>query len=206
MDELKQFYDSIQYLKNHELNIDKEETNKIEEKIIQGEIIPALSKAIEPIVYQMKSEFIFVIHYDPEKPISITMTRKGDLITRDEEKHITETKHIEPNEKIEFSDTQKSDSSNIIVIFPDGIKISNKNASQTFCEVIEKIGPEKVAKLGIKKRDFLVSKQKSEKYEKQQHEIADGWLVLTVSDNTEKKRYIEEISKQLNLNLKVIKN
>lgn len=202
MDKLKQLYDSIQNLKNLELYIDKEETNRIEEKIIQGEIIPALSKAIEPIVYQMNSEFIFVIHYNPEKPISITMTRNGDLITHDEEKDITETKHIEPNEKIEFSDTQKSDSSNIIVIFPDGKEISNKKSAKTFWEVIEKVGPERVEKLGIKNRHEIVSKQKCEKYK--QHEIADGWLVLTASSKKEYIRHINDISKQLDLNLKVI--
>ena len=93
----------------------------------------------------------------------------------------------------------------IRVLFPDGREIAHNNSTKTLCEVIEIVGPEKVAYIGIKNRYELVSKQKHTNYYGIQHEIKDGWLVYTHSSNDEKIAQIEKISFSFNLGLIVEK-
>lgn len=89
----------------------------------------------------------------------------------------------------------------LCVSFPDGTIICHRKSAITIAEAIDKIGPEKVAELGMQvSSQPLVSKTK---YDRQQNEISDGWLVTTHSSTTMKKREIEYISSVLNLKLNV---
>jgi len=90
------------------------------------------------------------------------------------------------------------------VTFPDGTIICQPKSADTMADVIDKIGPEKVAELGMRMSGRpLVSKEKHEMYERGQHEISNGWFVTTHSSTTEKVRRLKQISAVLGLNLKV---
>lgn len=80
-------------------------------------------------------------------------------VTRIEQEIIRE----ENGEKLQTG--QRSHTSKLKVIFPDGEIIECKKAAETLCKTIEKIGPARVASLGIRNRRHpLVSKEKSETY------------------------------------------
>jgi hypothetical protein len=90
------------------------------------------------------------------------------------------------------------------VSFPDGTIICQPKSADTMEDVIDRIGPEKVAELGIRMSGRpLVSKERYDTYERGQHEISNGWFVTTHSSTTEKVRRLKQISAALGLNLKV---
>lgn len=205
MTKLEQLYNSIQNLKELGVKLpDKliEETNRVEEDIIQKEVIPALSKAIDPIINQIQRELLLVVEYVPDEPLQVKMTRKRSFKFQEEEKLETKRKEFKKEKSYTLTPHTKSKWTNLLVIFPDGSEITNRFAYQTLCDTIEKVGAEKVAKLNIRQSGIdLVSKTEDDFY--QQHKIKNDWLVLTHSSTKGKKSHIEEISKRLNLNLKV---
>ena len=92
----------------------------------------------------------------------------------------------------------KSVPTHLRVLFPDGTVICHPKSAITFSDAIDKIGPQKVAQLGIGGSQPLVSK---EKHERRQHSISDGWLVTTHSSTAEKIRQLKRISDALDLGL-----
>lgn len=208
MTKLEQLYNSIQNLKELGVQLpDKliEETNRVEEEIIQKEVIPALSEAIDPIINQIQRELILVVEYIPDEPLQVKMTRKRSFrFQKEEEKLETKRKEFKKEQSYTLTPHTKSKWTNLNVTFPDGTEISNRFAYQTLCDVIEKVGADKVASLGIRQSGTdLVSRKEDDFY--QQHKIKGGWLVLTHSSTELKKNHLEEIARRLNLNLKVIK-
>ena len=86
--------------------------------------------------------------------------------------------------------------------FPDGTIIENSYAYETFIDTILKIGGEKVSELNMKWVGFpLVSKEKNDFYN--QHEIENGWWIVTHSSTNQKRLQLEEMSKRLKLNLDI---
>jgi hypothetical protein len=206
MTKLEQLYNSIQNLKELGVQLpDKliEETNRVEAEIIQHEVIPALSDAIDPIINQIQRELILVVEYIPDEPLQVKMTRKRSFKFQEEEEKLeTIKKSFKKEQSYTLTPHHKSKKSILNVIFPDGTQISNAYAYQTLCDVIEKIGADKVEKLGIiVNGENLVSRNEDDFY--QQHKIRGGWLVATHSSTASKKKQLEEISSNLNLNLKV---
>ncbi len=208
MTRLEKLYESIQNLKELGMRLSEElieETNRVEEEIIQNEVIPAMSDAIEPIITQIQRGLILIVEYIPDEPLQVKMTRKRSFkLQEDPEVIISKPKEFKKERGYTMAAHSKSPRTNLIVTFPNGSQISNQFASQTLCEVIERIGGEKVASLGLKLMGTdLVSKKTDEFY--QQHQINGGYLVLTHSSTETKKNLIEEISRRLKLNLKVEK-
>lgn len=106
-------------------------------------------------------------------------------------------------EKIQKLAITRQPNSHMIVKFPDGSIIENELATDTFAQVIGKIGAEKVNELGIFKGGInLVAKQKHPK-RYSQHPLEDGWLVCVHSSTADKMRHLQNISKQLGLNLDI---
>lgn len=96
---------------------------------------------------------------------------------------------------------EKSPKACLQVTFPNGKIICNRKSAETICQVIDKIGPKKVANLGLQvSSQPLVSKKK---FERNQNEISNGWLVTTHSSTLLKKHQIEQISEALGLGLVV---
>ena len=89
-----------------------------------------------------------------------------------------------------------------MVTFPNGKVINKRYAYETLIEVVEKIGVQKVEALKLKHLGLdFISKNKDDFYN--QHELPNGYLILTHSSTDKKKRQIEYISQKLNLGLKV---
>lgn len=177
MTKLEQLYNAIQNLKELGVQLPEkliEETNRVEEEIIQNEVIPALSDAIEPIISQIQRELVLVVEYIPDEPLQVKMTRKRSFkLTEEEDRLTAKRKEFKKEERYTLAPHTKSKWTNLFVEFPDGTVIQNRFAYQTLCDVIEKAGAEKVMTLGIRQSGIdLVSRKEDDFY--QQHKIKGG--------------------------------
>ena len=90
------------------------------------------------------------------------------------------------------------------VTFPDGTIIQERVVAKTLVEVVRYTNPALIASLNIYLVGVnLVSKEISEKYEKKQVPIENGYYVMTLSDTPRKYQIIKTISDALDLNLTV---
>lgn len=206
MTQLEKLYNAIESLKELGVALPQElieNTNMVEEEIIQNEVIPALSEAIEPIISQIQRELILVVEYVPDEPLQVRMTRKRSFkIPEPMDATPVSTNAVNNERKFTIAPHSKSKKTNLVVTFPDGTRIENQFAYQTFCQAIEKIGPERVTSLNIRQCGInIVSKEKDDFYN--QHTIPGGWLVLTHSSTALKKEHLEQIARQLKFPLKV---
>ena len=90
------------------------------------------------------------------------------------------------------------------VTFPDGEVICYKRVVNTFIDTIKKIGPERVASLGLEVRHHpLVSKEKIGLFKDNSRPIDDEWYVITESDTAQKYLQLNSISTRLGLGLNI---
>lgn len=90
------------------------------------------------------------------------------------------------------------------VTFPDGEVICYKRVVNTFIDTIKKIGPERVASLGLEVRHHpLVSREKIGLFKDNSRPIDDEWYVITESDTAQKYLQLMSISTQLGLGLNI---
>ena len=96
------------------------------------------------------------------------------------------------------------------VMFADGSIINSNNSTSTFIQAINKIGPKKVAEIGIKISGFdLVSKHKitededTSNYAYSQKSLDEGYNVITKSSTNIKQKQLQQISDELRLNLTI---
>ncbi len=90
------------------------------------------------------------------------------------------------------------------VTYPDGKIIQERVVAKTLVEVVRNANPEQISSLNILLAGVnLVTKEISEKYEKCQIPIQDGYYVMTLSDTPKKYQIIKMISEALHLNLTV---
>ena len=90
----------------------------------------------------------------------------------------------------------------IQVTFPDGSVICYKRVIDTFIETIRRIGPDRVASLGMEVRHHpLVSKEKIALFKDNSKPVDEEWFVITESDTAQKYMQLASISKQLDLGL-----
>ena len=97
---------------------------------------------------------------------------------------------------------EKAASRKIKVWFEDGTVFDDKYAADVFAKSIEKIGANKIQKLGIYVTGFpLIGTKAPEKY---QYKVINGGYYIPVNSSTEtKKRLLEEISNSLGLKIKI---
>lgn len=208
MSNLQDLYNAIETLRKNNIPIDDNLSKRLdeaEEQIIRDEILPIIGKNIEPTLRQIQRKLVLVVDYDPSAPISVRMTRKR--VITDE----TETKKypLLPIEKPAPTKKQKphvivNPQTRLKVTFPDGVVFQDKNATTTLLMAIEKIGPKKVAELGISvDKANLVSKTPSTALgHGAWHQVKD-WYVNTHSNTSGKAVQLTKISKHLHLNLKI---
>lgn len=90
------------------------------------------------------------------------------------------------------------------VTYPNGTIIQERVVAKTLIEVVRTSNPVQIAALNIYLAGVnLVAKELSEKYEKCQVPIQDGYYVMTLSDTLRKYQIIKTISDALKLNLTV---
>lgn len=89
------------------------------------------------------------------------------------------------------------------IIYPNGQKKTGKG-TQVLKEFINEVGPQRVHDLGLQVRGvLLVEDHLVEGLKQYQKPINDGFYLMVNTNNQQKKKEIEEISKSLNLGLKV---
>lgn len=208
MSNLQDLYKAIATLRKNNIPIDDNLSKRLdeaEEQIIRDEILPIIGKNIEPTLRQIQRKLVLVVDYDPSAPISVRMTRKR--VITDE----TETKKypLLPIEKPASIKKQKphvivNPQTRLKVTFPDGVVLQDKSATTTLLMAIEKIGPERVAELGISvDKANLVSKDPSTVLGNGAWHQVNDWYVNTHSNTRGKATQLKKISKHLQLNLKI---
>jgi len=183
-----------------------QKADMLEEDLIKNEVIPRLSGSIEPIIIQIQRPIVLVVDYVPGEALSVRLTRKRVIMDESESKQYSLAPQLnkECTKKTDKTITSapKSSWTGLVVTFPDGKTINNRYAYETLIEVVETVGIQKVAALGLMHvgLDFI-SKTRDDFYN--QHELPGGYLILTHSSTDKKKRQVEEISQKLGLGLKV---
>ena len=214
MSRLSKLYQTMENLKELGLSINEDliqEANELEEEIIKKEILPVLSKTIEPALQPVKRELVLVVDYVPGRPLSVHLSRKRNFAAE-----LTDAKEILLDPEV----THRSRNSNsddkiergpardMSVIFPDGTVIAEKTAAETLLAVVRKIGVARVRKV-VEEYNLkfskvpVISNRRDAKYGKSQRDLGDGWLLITHSNNPMKKAFIEKVSEILNLGIKV---
>ena len=82
MSRLNKLYQTMDNLKELGLSINEDliqEANELEEEIIKKEILPVLSKTIEPALQPVKRELVLVVDYVPGQPLSVHLSRKRNF-------------------------------------------------------------------------------------------------------------------------------
>lgn len=89
----------------------------------------------------------------------------------------------------------------LLVTFNDGSTLADKTAAQTLAKVIERIGCERVASVGVLVNgENIAAKEKSKKYSDIE---VPPYFIKTHSSTDQKKRNLEQISKALGLDLEI---
>lgn len=214
MSRLNKLYEAMETLRREGLPVDEnleKKANELEEEIIKKEILPVLSKTIEPALQPVKRELVLVVDYVPGQPLSVHLSRKrnfaAELADAKEmvlDPEVTHRSHSKSNDKI-----KKRPAIDMSVIFPDGTVISEKTAAETLVAVVRKIGVARVRKV-VEEYNLkcckvpIISNRRDAKYGSSQKDLGDGWLLMTCSNNPSKKAFIDKVSEALNLGIKVI--
>ena len=82
MSRLNKLYEAMETLRKEGLPVDEnleKKANELEEEIIKKEILPVLSKTIEPALQPVKRELVLVVDYVPGRPLSVHLSRKRNF-------------------------------------------------------------------------------------------------------------------------------
>ena len=194
MSRLSKLYEAMDTLRKEGLPVDEnleKKANELEEEIIKKEILPVLSKTIEPALQPVKRELVLVVDYVPGQPLSVHLSRKRNFAAE-----LTDAKEMVLDPEVTHR-------------FPDGTVIAEKTAVETLVAVVQKIGVARVRQV-VEEYNLkfckvpVISNRRDAKYGISQRDLGGGWLLITHSNNPMKKTFIEKVSKALHLGLKVI--
>jgi hypothetical protein len=219
MSRLDDLYKAMETLHKEGLPVNEDleqKANEIEEEIIKKEILPILTKNIEPALQPVKRELVLVVDYVPGQPLSVHLSRKRnftadmpdakEIVIDPEVAHREHGSHTDSDDKI-----QRGPARDMAVFFPDGTIIAEKKAVDTLVKVVQKIGVAKVRQV-VEEYNLkfcrvpVISNRRDAKYGKSQRDLGDGWLLITHSNNPMKKTFIEKVSNVLQLGIKVTLN
>ncbi|MFA6832696.1 MAG: hypothetical protein WCR36_10610 [Bacteroidaceae bacterium] len=219
MSRLSKLYEAMETLRKEGLPVNEDleqKANEIEEDIIKKEILPILTKNIEPALQPVQRKLVLVVDYVPGQPISVHLSRNRNFTTNmpdskeivvdPEVTHHQHGSHTDSEDKI-----QRGPARDMAVFFPDGTIIAEKKAVDTLLKVVQKIG---VAKVRQVVEDYnlkfckvpVISNRRDAKYGSSQKDLGNGWLLITHSNNPMKKTFIEKLSEVLNLGIRVTLN
>lgn len=209
MTKLETLYASIKGLQDLGLPLNEQTlkaADELEEQLIKTEILPAMSKDIEPMLSQIQRELVLVVEYKPGTPISVALSRKTNI------SQLIEAKKLEADPQVEHKAhgshktkvTKRTPATGLCVYLPDGDFIQESSAAATYIAAIIKADLLRVRALDLKLCGInIVSTTIDSKYGSAQHEAAPGLYVLTHSNTQDKKKILDKISKALNLGWRV---
>ena len=209
MSKLEELYNTMNSLKNLNLPIDEklmQAVNELEEQIIKTEVLPSITKDLEPRLRQIKRKLVLVIDYDPDDVLSVKLSRKVNISKLIEGKNINDGfSSVIPQEKVHRSSSNKSESKGLVVTYRDGTEICERTAIDTFIKVLRNIGLSKVKSIGIMHGEYnLVDTKKRPETSKVtwQHKV-DGYYVYANLSNAQKMSDLQKISDHFHLGLDV---
>lgn len=137
MSRLSDLYKAMETLRKEGLPVGEDlekEANELEEEIIKKEILPVLSKTIEPALQPVKRELVLVVDYVPGQPLSVHLSRKRNFAAE-----LTDAKEmvLDPEVVHQERNTLREDkrgrgpARDLSVYFPDGTVIAEKTAADT---------------------------------------------------------------------------
>lgn len=214
MSRLSDLYKAMETLRKEGLPVNEDleqKANELEEDIIKKEILPVLTKTIEPALQPVKRELVLVVDYVPNKPLSVHLSRKRNFTAEipDAKEIVLDSEVLHGKWKAHSEDKiQHGPARDMSVSFPDGTIIAEKTAVDTLVNVVKKIG---VAQVRQVVEDYhlkfckvpVISNRRDAKYGRSQKELGGGWLLITHSNNPMKKAFIEKVSDVLHLGIKV---
>ena len=214
MSRLSDLYKAMETLRKEGLPVNEDlekKASELEEEIIKKEILPVLSKTIEPALQPVKRELVLVVDYVPGQPLSVHLSRKRNFAAE-----LTDAKEMVLDPEVTHRNRNSNSENKIVrgpardmaVIFPDGTIIEEKTAAGTLVAVVQKIGVAKVRKV-VEEQNLkfckvpVIANRRDTKYGRSQKELGEEWLLITHSNNSMKKSFVEKVSEALGLGLKV---
>ena len=209
MNKLEELYNTMNSLKKFNLPIEDklmQAVDELEEEIIKTEVLPSITKDIEPRLRQIKRKLVLVVDYDPDDVLSVKLSRKVNISKLIEGKNINENSNeISPRKEIHRSPSDRSESKGLIVTYQDGTKVCERTAIDTFIKVLRHIGLSRVKSMGIMHSGYnLVDTRKHPETTKAkwQHKV-DGYYVFCVLSNRQKVNDLKKISDYFHLGMDV---
>ncbi len=95
MSNLEDLYKAIETFRRNDIPLDEKTSKRIdeaEEQIIKDEILPVIGKDIEPTLRQIKRNIVLVVDYEPDKPLSVRLSRKAVMVPNAKVYHVDSTK------------------------------------------------------------------------------------------------------------------
>ncbi len=123
--------------------------DSLEEKIIKEEILPAMSKDIEPLLNEIQRDLVLVVEYHPGIPISVALSRKTKISEIVDAKQLTpRSTHVGTPVNISSSQVKlepheptkhiENPTKGMRVTFPNGTVVWHRAAIDTFVETLKK--------------------------------------------------------------------
>ena len=177
-----------------------------EEHLIKNEVLPVVTKSIEPALSQVERELVLVVDYVPGTPLKVSLSRKRNLL-----EVLEDVVEIKPDPEVEHTEKKKGGKkvvtnprTRLSIKMPDGSTIEERTAWESLQKFILRAGVEKVRAVGlIANKIPLVSNTVDKKYKTAQKPLGNGWLLMTCSDTATKRKQILAIAKALSLSVNV---
>lgn len=213
MSRLSKLYEAMETLRKEGLPVGGElerKANELEENIIKKEILPVLTKTIEPALQPVQRELVLVVDYKPGEPLSVHLSRKSNITAElaDAKEMKLDDAAVHSTHALTNPSQTKAPASDLEIEFPDGTVIAESKATETMIKAVQKIGVMRVRRvveeLNLKFCKVpVISNRRDSKYGRSQKDLGGGWLLITHSNNEMKKAFFEKVSDALHLGLKV---
>lgn len=177
-----------------------------EEHLIKNEVLPVVSKSIEPALSQVERELVLVVDYVPGTPLKVSLSRKRNLFNA-----LEDVVEIKPDPEVEHTEKKKGGKkvvtnprTRLKITMPNGSIIEERTAWESLQKFILRVGVEKVRAVGlIANKIPLVSNTVDKKYKTAQKPLDNGWLLMTCSDTATKRKQILAIAEAVDLSINV---
>lgn len=183
-----------------------EDMDQLEEQLIKDEVLPTLSKDIEPRLAKIQRDLVLVVEYSPGQPIRVALSRKTNITEIIEAKRLEidpEVEHREYGQRGKQSE-KRAPNTGLYVVRRNGTILQEKTAALTFVAAVKEAGVLRVRELGLKFCKVpIVSTTRDKKYGNRQVEVEPGLYVMTHSNNKEKLKHLNRITEALHLGWKV---
>lgn len=175
----------------------------MEEQLIRDKVLPVVSDKIEPVLREICRQLTLVVEYRPDEPITVRLSRERNLSDLPDAQPLT----LDPVPDIIRRNRQQRNGkrqpvTRLRVATPDGrVFCDERDATNTFCSVLEYAGLMRVRELGIMVSGInLVST--SNDPNRYQHPMG-RFYISTNRSTADKAKLLRRISDLLSLGLTI---